>query len=550
MLTRLKISHFALIDDLDLSLDSSFIALIGETGAGKSILIDAISLLSGSKSSLEKIRTGEDKAFIEGTFILKSQVNENFISELIGKELSSHTLIISRTIDKNNHNTIKINNASASLTLLRKVMDYVIDIHSQQKDAFYLHSENQLNLLDLYLKNKSSAEEKKIFTDYHDEYFIYQQALKEKKEKEEQAEQISDEETLKKNIAELENLHIAENEMEDLEKRRESLSNFERTSDTLIEFLNYYDNAKDSLYSAKKALSRIDDEEIESLKNQFEEAYYDLDDSYSEIKNIFESAEDKKRELEEVKDRLFTLHGLRRKYGYTTADILDSLNKMKEQLLLIEDYQSAMEKINTKIFLSEKKLVDLSMKITAIRQKYSLDLSSEINKTLVDLDFKNALFRIDFFKSEKFNLDGNDDIVFMLRANEGERFLMLDKTASLGESSRLNFALKYVFNKLLPKDVIIFDEIDVGVSGKVGISLGKKMRDLSVDSQVILISHLPALVAQSKQAYEVKKVSENGRTYSLVHPLSDDEKIVAMAKMIAGEVTEEAIEAARSLISK
>ena len=150
MLTHLKISHFALIDDLDLSLDSSFIALIGETGAGKSILIDAISLLSGSKSSLEKIRTGEDKAFIEGTFILKSQVNENFISELLGKELSSHTLIISRTIDKNNHNTIKINNASASLTLLRKVMDYVIDIHSQQKDAFYLHNENQLNLLDLY----------------------------------------------------------------------------------------------------------------------------------------------------------------------------------------------------------------------------------------------------------------------------------------------------------------------------------------------------------------------------------------------------------------
>ena len=319
MLSKLVIKNFAIIEDLEVDFPSGFIALTGETGAGKSIIIDALSLLMGERSSFDKIRFNEQKAFIEGVFYIKNDKIKKQIESLIDDNVDEE-LILSRTLDINGKSQAKVNMHNVPLTVLKNVTSLILDIHSQQKDNNYLKEENQLNLLDSFSELLLSKDEKEIYNEFNDLYRDYLETknkLQNLKNKQLDLESID---YLKFQDEELNKVNIQENEMENLEQERNSLMNFSKQSEKIAEFLSIYEEISSSLYKAKKTLSYIDDED--KLSEKFNDLYFQMDDIYQTINDKFESQKEQLIRLDEINERLFLLHSLRKKYGYTSQDII------------------------------------------------------------------------------------------------------------------------------------------------------------------------------------------------------------------------------------
>lgn len=548
MIEQLIIKNFAIIEDLEVSFENGFTCLCGETGAGKSIIIDAINLLLGERSSFDKIRYGKQKAFIEGLFRVDNELKQK-LNCLLDDDIEDDMLVLTRTLDINNKSICKINSHVVSLNVLKNVSSLLIEIHSSQKDQAYLHEENQLNLLDNFIFKQYSNTEKDVFNQYKKTYVDYLSIKKEYNLLKQKQNNLGEIDYLIYQKNELENANIKENEMENLEEEKNSLASFSRQSEKISNFLNDYQNISSSLYNAKKNLSYINEEPFDQYNEKFNDLYYQLEDLVSQINDDFESKKDSLIRLEEINDRLYFLHSLRKKYGYTTRDILSKFEEIKQNIDELENYDDNLLKYENKINELKNKLLSLGNDINAIREKYSLLLSKNVNKELQDLYLENAEFKINILKTDNINDTGIDEVKFLLKANKGSNFVSLEKTASLGETSRLNLALRTVFNSLYKIPTIIFDEIDIGLSGRVGLSISKKMKEISLLSQVITISHLPQVIANADHLYLVSKDVINNITYSNIKQLNENEKLIEVSKMMTGNDTDTSKKAAQDLIN-
>lgn len=539
MLVSLKITNYALIESLSLQFDSPYLGFIGPSGAGKSLIIESLTLLKGIKGDVSKIRKGESYLEVEGEFIASKFNEEKFISRF-----NDTKVLVSRKIDSKGRNTIKINHKVATLNELKEKFNDLIDFHSQISDSRYLASYDEL--LDFYINLKASVNEKNHFLEYKNNLKTYKENLKSIEELEEKKQDIGSLENLKNRIDELENLQIKEDEMEHLEEEKLNLQNFKKDLNDYQSFLSNFEEITSSLSSCKNAILRINDSEIEPLQNRFNESYYELIDIKNELENKYSSMQERIDYLQNIEERLYLLHSLRKRYGYSTKEILESLENLKEDYQDFSTLDSRLAELKEDNEILYQRLNDLSSNILhKIREKYSLSLEEEINSSLKRLGFFNSSFKVSLETSSSFLENGNDIVTFLLQANKGENYLPLAKSASLGESSRLNFALKYVFNKCIPPELIIFDEIDVGLSQEMGISLGKMMLELKDYSMIILISHLPSLTASLNDIYLVSKEVINDRTLTICKKAKKEEKVEIIASMISSS---NGLEAANSLI--
>ena len=544
MLSKLVIKNFAIIEDLEVDFPSGFIALTGETGAGKSIIIDALSLLMGERSSFDKIRFNEQKAFIEGVFYIKNDKIKKQIESLIDDNVDEE-LILSRTLDINGKSQAKVNMHNVPLTVLKNVTSLILDIHSQQKDNNYLKEENQLSLLDSFSELLLSKDEKEIYNEFNNLYRDYLETKNNLQNLKNKQLDLGSIDYLKFQDEELNKVNIQENEMENLEQERNSLMNFSKQSEKIAEFLSIYEEISSFLYKAKKTLSYIDDED--KLSEKFNDLYFQMDDIYQTINDKFESQKEQLIRLDEINERLFLLHSLRKKYGYTSQDIIAHHQEIKQNIDDLINYEDNILKLENELNTKRINATSFAKKISNIRKKYAENLQNEVNKQLKDLYLENAEFKVDITPIE-LNNRGIDKVIFLLKANVGQNFTSLEKTASLGETSRLNLALKTVFNKINQMETIIFDEIDIGVSGRVGNAISLKMKEISLNSQVIAISHLVQVASKADYQYLVSKYIKNNKTYSVINLLTKEERIKEIAKMMFGEITEISLKSAEDLL--
>ena len=544
MLSKLVIKNFAIIEELEVDFPSGFIALTGETGAGKSIIIDALSLLMGERSSFDKIRFNEQKAFIEGVFYIKNDKIKKQIESLIDDNVDEE-LILSRTLDINGKSQAKVNMHNVPLTVLKNVTSLILDIHSQQKDNNYLKEENQLSLLDSFSELLLSKDEKEIYNEFNNLYRDYLETKNNLQNLKNKQLDLGSIDYLKFQDEELNKVNIQENEMENLEQERNSLMNFSKQSEKIAEFLSIYEEISSFLYKAKKTLSYIDDED--KLSEKFNDLYFQMDDIYQTINDKFESQKEQLIRLDEINERLFLLHSLRKKYGYTSQDIIAHHQEIKQNIDDLINYEDNILKLENELNTKRINATSFAKKISNIRKKYAENLQNEVNKQLKDLYLENAEFKVDITPIE-LNNRGIDKVIFLLKANVGQNFTSLEKTASLGETSRLNLALKTVFNKINQMETIIFDEIDIGVSGRVGNAISLKMKEISLNSQVIAISHLVQVASKADYQYLVSKYIKNNKTYSVINLLTKEERIKEIAKMMFGEITEISLKSAEDLL--
>ena len=556
MLENLVIKNFAIIEDIEVSFKDGMNCIVGETGAGKSIIIDALSLLKGEKSKFDKIRNGETKAFIEGTFYLDDQelikeINEEF-DDLIEEDGLLH---VSRTLDISNKSISKINYRSVPLSVLKKIMEQVIDIHSQHKDNSFFDEKKQINFLDKYINKTSIKEIEEISSKYNNIYSNYTSLFNEyKKEKNKLSEYLDkqssfeDLELLQYQYQELEKANIQENEIEDIESELKTLESFEELSNNLETYLENYSNASSYLYACRKALTSLKVDLFNDEEEKFTSLYYELDDINEQINKKYSSLSSSQDRLEELRERRSVLYSLRRKYGRTTEDILNYFQSLKKEIDLISNYDYIIEKQKEKIISLETNLNNIASDISKIRNIASNSLSSLINEQLHDLMLENADFLIEI-NHTNLNKNGFDDVIFKIRANAGGKYLPLIQSASLGETSRINLALKTVFNALKPVGTMIFDEIDTGISGKVAVGVSKKIHQISSSSQTIVITHLPQVSAKGDHHFYVSKYVEKGITKTKIDELNKKEVISNIAYMMTGEnPTKESLALANQLI--
>lgn len=549
MLNSISIKNFAVIEDLEVSFLSNMTILTGETGAGKSILIDALSLLIGERSSFDKIRTGASKAIIEGEFKINNETLLNLIVEKYGEDIvEDNTLVVSRTLDINGRSIVRVNGVQFPLTKLKAMMSLLIDIHSQHQNLFILDEKNHLGLLDEFMGDRVEKQE------YIKAYEDYVNAKKELKRLENEQFSNNDVNSINEQIEEIESAHIEVGEIESLEQEKERLMYYKKSVDAINSFLKLSEDDNGILtkmYLAKKELERSGDEKLIEFSEKLNNLYYEMKDLSSNISYELETFENSSSRLEEIDDRLYLLKRLVRKYHGDENDLLSVLSELQERLYRIDHFE--------RVYIEKKqevtKLYEFALKkakiLSSIRKETANRLCELVDNELHDLSLINGQFIINF-EEDDLSINGTDKAIFLLTTNKGLLPSPLKSVASGGETSRIMLALKTIFGKLSHMETIIFDEIDTGVSGKVAMQVAHKMKEIASYCQVLVISHLPQVASIADHHYLVIKEVENDITKSKIIELIDEnDRIREVAKLLSGsEITNASIEAAKELIKE
>ncbi|MDD7735206.1 MAG: DNA repair protein RecN [Bacilli bacterium] len=552
MLKNLTIKNFAIIQDININFEKGMNILLGETGAGKSIIIDALGLLLGNRSDYDKIRYGEKKAIIEGTFTIENQNIKEYINEKYELIEDDNILVVSRTLEEGK-SYCKINFHNVPQSVLKDVMENIIDIHSQHKDNSFFDEKKQIDYIDLYLeKNKNLVNEN--FLNLKKEYNSQYKKLNEEKSKLNVLKQkklsLDDVSYLEYQIQEIEKLNLKENEIEEIDEELLKLNSLAKIYSNYQNFKENYQNASSYLYQAKKDLGSIHEDFLSEQISRFDSLYYDLEDCFETIKSEISTIEDSQDRLEYLQNRKQELSLVKRKYGKSTKEILDQYHQMLEDLNTIKNIGELIVNQEKEIEKEEKICIDLAKQISEKRNMAIELLEKEMNDTFTNLALNNALFKVNIEECPLYK-NGQDKISFLLRANVGSKFLPLSQCASLGETSRINLAYKLVFNALDPVGTIIFDEIDTGISSNVGVLVSKRIKELSKISQTIVITHLPQMAAVGDYCLFVSKNSNDNQTSTNVKELSKEELIYEIARMISGEnVNNISLEGAKNLIEE
>ena len=548
MLANLRIENFAIIEDIDINFSKGMNVLMGETGAGKSIIIDALDLLSGGRSTFSKLRDDSKKAFIEGRFVFEDDFIEK--NEEIKEYLEGNELVISRVLLPNKTSSCRINGLTTSLSNVQKIMKKVIDIHSQGDNSLLLDERNYLSLLDNYLEEKGYDELKdKVSANYKKINLKRKEIEDYKKET-----NLVDEDYLRYQVEEISRFNLKENEIEDLNEELYSLDEYSKINDSFKAFKDfYYGNnsiSVDSFLSSLKGfLTPLNKSLLENEASKAIESIYELENNLDEMFSKYDKLDFSEERIDEINRRLYELSGLQHKFGKRTSDILARYEDYKTKLDNISNYQENIDRLESELEALREETMKDSIKLSSLREKRSSKLIKAINDELNDLGIKEGGFSISLERKE-LSASGIDQVNFMISLNKGMKFVSLKEAASGGENSRLMLALKTVFNKINPYDVMIFDEIDVGISGNIAFKVSKKIEEISSFSQVIVISHLVQVVANGDNHLFVYKEDGEEKTTSHIKYLTEEELVNEVAKMLSlDKVSESSLASSRELIS-
>ncbi len=550
MLRELRLNNLAIIKNLDLEFNEGLISLTGETGAGKSIILDGISLLIGERSNLEMIRTGEESLFAEGVFDL-SEVQKEKLNKL-GFEIEDDELIISRYFYRNSKSKITVNGMRMTVSKLKELMRNVLDLVGQHEHQYLLNKNYHLGLLDRFLDKNGQELAKEIRNNVS--------SLKMINKKIEEIETEKFRIMEKKDILEFQSNEIAslglkENEDNELEEEYKILFNAGKISEKLENSIQRLKEGEysviNSLGKIKKNLEQLSDisETYSELKEKIENIIYEVDDIGYSLEDMVENVESDDVRLEKVISRIDEINKLKLKYGSTIEEILAFREENEKKLSLIKFENNELADLKKEKEEKAKIYFENSRKLREIRKKVAENLEKTINVQLKDLNMVNSKFKVAFSEKTVISSKGMDDVEFMMVTNLGENYKPLAKIASGGEISRIMLALKTVFSSVDNISVLIFDEIDTGISGETVRKVAEKLKELSGTVQVICVTHSPQIAGKSNQQFFIKKEIENNVTETKVRELNTDERIREIARIISGDnITETSIEHAKEIM--
>ena len=545
MLKSLFISSFVIVDQTTVDFDEGMTALTGETGAGKSIIINALEQLCGARASSSLVRKGSKKAVIEGVFDMNDSI-QKILDEL--NIDGDDDLIITKEILDNGRSTIKINYRTVTNSALKQVAPYLLDIHSQYQTQDIFNVKNHLKILQSFMNHQDDS----LLSEYHKHYFEYKK-ISQKIKKLEQ-EDLSDEriEYYQKQYDELKDFEYTDEIIDQLEEELRMMKNYESMHKYMTDFNGAMSDKQGALNQINDALSALghmnDTESFSALYDEFYNQYYSMQDIVDRIETAFDSIDFDEYRFNELQEELFTIHRLQRKYGYSVDDIYQAQTELKEKLDAALNREDVLADLNKQKDQAYHEAYQIASKLTSLREEQGLIFVDALEKELKDLYLPDAKLKVDI-KECSLSDTGKDDITFMVSMNKGQAFTPLNETASGGEISRLMLAIKTITMNQNQMNTLVFDEIDTGVSGKVADAIGLKMHSISLNNQVLCITHLPQVAIHADHHYAIKKLSHDEETYSTLAVLSEDERIEEIAKMLSGDVvTAEAIDNAKRLL--
>jgi len=556
MLRHLSVRNFAIIENIDVSFEEGMNVLTGETGAGKSLLIDAIGLLLGDRADKSAVRSGEKHAEVSGVF---HPLNDAIKAELESLDIPhpDDELLIKRRISAKSGNLIKVNDETVTLQTLKRITPYLADIHTQHDTKRLINPDMYLRLLDTY---------DATIGDYKGEYrealAVYNEALKNyeslKRAREETLEKMD---LYRFQAEEIDSHQLEEGEEDTIEARLKTLKNFDEIFQSVKEAHRLLDEtgALENTFEASRTLEGLEDydSEFSSLKERLESAYHELDDIRGVLFDRLNSLDFDPDELERLETRRYTLDTLKRKYHRSIDEIIAYNAEIKNRLEDMDDYDEKLEAAKSRAQEAFEALLEKAEALSSARRKTARSIEETLKAELADLELREASFEIvfdarppeDFTDTEAFSEDGIDRVDFHLSTNKGEDMKPLRQVASGGELSRIMLALKALLVRQESLNLMIFDEIDSGVSGYVAGQVAKKMASIGRGMQVLAITHLPQVAARASTHYRIRKESDSERTKAHVDALDHENRVRELAEMISSEeITSSALESAEELL--
>lgn len=552
MLLEISIKNFAIIEAISLNFEKGMTVLTGETGAGKSIIIDAMNMMLGARATTEVIRHGAPKAEIEGLFSIENSRVLRDLFEEQGLELGDE-IIIRREILQNGRSISRINGQMVNLSVLRAVGQHLVDIHGQHDQEELMRPQLHIAMLDEFGDDAFFALKDQYQATFDNYRKLRKQVLEAQKNQQEHKARI---EMLEYQIAEIEAADLQAGEDLALNQERDKLLNHKNIADTLTNAYAMLDNEEfSSLGNIRSAMNDLEsieefDLEYKEISTSLSETYYVLEDLTKQLEGILDNLDFDGNRLMQVESRLDLLHTITRKYGGQVDDVLAYFEKISEEYNLLTGNNLSSEEMESQLKNLEKELVGLAGQLAEARHALAASLEAEIKQELQDLYMEKAQFQVRFTKG-KFSREGHESVEFYISTNPGEGFKPLVKVASGGELSRLMLAIKSAFSRKEGKTSIVFDEVDTGVSGRVAQAIAQKIHKIGNHGQVLAISHLPQVIAIADYQFFIEKISDETSTVSTVRLLTFDERVEEVAKMLAGEnVTEAALTQARELLNR
>ena len=554
MLQTLSIKQFAIIDELDINFSDGLTVMSGETGSGKSIIIDAIGQLIGMRASSDYVRHGEKKAIIEGIFDIDESKDAINILESLAIDVDEDFLLVKREIFSSGKSICRINNQTVTLQDLRKVMQELLDIHGQHETQSLLKQKYHLQLLDDYADNQYSD----LLNQYQLSYNQYKNKRKELEELESADQALLQRlDLMKFQLEELTEASLKEGEVDQLESDIKRIQNSEKLNLALNnahQVLTDESAIPDRLYELSNYLQTINDivpEKFVRLKEDIDQFYYILEDAKHEIYDEMANTEFDEQVLNEYESRMNLLNNLKRKYGKDITELIAYQSKLANEIDKIENYEQSTSQLREEIKTLYNEVIDIGKKLSQERRRVARELRDHIVSEIQNLQMKDANLEISFKPLDEPTIEGIEFVEFLISPNRGEPLKSLNKIASGGELSRIMLALKSIFVKSRGQTAILFDEVDSGVSGQAAQKMAKKMRDIAQYIQVICISHLPQVASMSDHHLLISKASNADRTTTQVKELKDENKIDEIARMISGaSVTELTRENAKEMIKQ
>lgn len=541
MIKSIYIKDFVIIDEINLEFNQGFSAFTGETGAGKSIIVDAISYLKGQRIDVSVIKKGASQAIIEGVFLIDDcfDLKEKLKDAEIEVE---NELIITRIISQQK-NSIKINHRNVTLSFLKDCLSQYIDIHSQHDSQYLLAANNHIHLLDTYIQDTTLIKEVK------EKYLQLKKAEEEYDIAINQTYNLQDLDYFKFQLEEINNADIKENEDLELEEQEKQLKTYEKSFETinaLIELIEH-NQVLAHIYTSYKKLNELS--EFEELASRLHSAYLEVEDIYESINNYIHSIDYSLDQVNEIQQRLFIINRLKRKYQFTIQGIFNAKKEFEEKIHNIEHRSVVLEQLQKQLHIAKEEFYFASNTLSKIRKQKALELEKHIQQHLEDLMLNNAQFKIQICEG-KVSSDGIDDVEFYVAMNLNQSLQPLTKVASGGELSRLMLGIKTVFSQLQGIKTIIFDEIDTGVSGPIASVIGQKMLEISMNTQVFAVTHLAQVASCSNYHYHVCKKDKDTHTVTDVTLLNYQQRIEQLAYISNDVLSESSLKAAEELLKK
>ena len=537
MITNLHIKNIGIIDDLEVDMNRGMNVLTGETGAGKSLIIDALGIICGGRFSKEMIRKGENYSYVELCMYAPNDINS-----------VDENIIITREIYSNGRNLCKINGRLVTVAELRNFMSNYIEIHGQNDNQQILDSRTHIKYLDNFSGDKLIG----LKLEYKEKYIRYNEIKRELRnnygdEKEKQRKL----DLLKYQLNEIQDAKLKVGEEEKLEERRKIIVNSEKIAKNLSEADGAIgENTIDAIGIAIRALEKIEsiDNKYGESANSLRDIYYQIQEISRDVNEYMEDVDFDEKDREKIETRLDIIDNLKRKYGNNIEEILKYSDEINCEINKIENAEEYNEKLRKEQEKIEKEMTEIAEKISEIRKKNAQELSKKINDELIDLEMKNAKINVKVeYKINEFYEDGKDQVEIFIKTNVGENENKLTQIASGGEMSRIMLAIKKVLAEVDKMPIMIFDEIDTGISGKAAKLVASKLKSISLNHQVLCISHLAPIAAIADYNYFISKKVENERTSTEVKLLNEQEVLCEIARISSGEINEVTLQYANDL---